>query len=160
MEFSANLNYPDTIPLEDLGLENEGNEFDIDYINLHYWFENQFPVGFTADLVLYDSINDITMDTISLSQDGEDFFLEPAPIDEEGISIVSQVVERSGVVEISETAAEHLLTDATHMIVNARIITTNLASAKILIDNTLKYKFGLEVAGKYEGKLGGDDEEE
>ena len=159
MEFRADLTYPDTISLEDMGLENKGNEFEINYINLHYWFENQFPVGFTADLVLYDSINNVTMDTITMSRDDGSLFLEPAPTDEDGLSIISQVVEQHGVIEVSGAAADNLLGDATHLIIIARIITTDMESARILIDNKLKYKFGIEVAGKYEGKLGGDDDE-
>lgn len=150
LEFRADLTYRDTMKLDDFGdLENTT----INYANLHYKFENYFPVGFNASLVLYDSINMQNIDEIYLTEDPNEYFLKPAPVDVNGIVIRSQVEEYQDFIGLTTSQTDHLIKQATHIIILARLQTTNITSVKILEDSSLEFIFGLEAEGTYSGYM-------
>lgn len=150
LEFRADLTLIDTLPFE---ISDEDTIDYIEYINLYYTFENQFPLGFNAYLVMYDSINVRTFeDTIKLNATGGDFIL-PAPVDSEtGETLVEQVTPTTGYIAITEELADTLFTRVTHLILVAEISTTgypDIPSVKILSDYSLDYKFSVEARTDY-----------
>lgn len=142
LEFSADLTYRDTIEFE--GISDENTMIEVEYANLEYWFENYFPLGFDADLILYDSISKINLDTIKLNTDPANMFLDPAPVDAQGNVVESQVTKHVGVMALDKSTAESLLNEATHFIVEAHLITTNTNSARIGAEAKLNFQFSLD----------------
>ncbi len=141
LEFSADLTYSDTIEFDGL---DENTMVEVEYANLEYWFENYFPIGFDADLILYDSISKVNLDTIRLNTDPSNMFLAPAPVDGQGNVIRNEVTRHDGTIEMDKASAESLLNEATHLIVQAHLITTNTNSSRIGIDAELLFHFGLD----------------
>lgn len=150
LEFSADLTYKDTVSLP--GFEDIEELVYIDYANLHYWFTNEFPLGFDIKVYLYDSASVEVVDTIFLNDVGE-FFLTPAPVDEDGVVIQEQVQELHGVANLDSDQTDNLIRNASHMIIEAKIQTYEVASVKILSYYELLFQFGLEMKGRYEGEL-------
>ncbi len=152
LEFRSDLTYRDTFELP-IG-EKVKNYAYIDYAHLHYWFTNGFPIGFDADIIIYDTINDLNLDTIPLNsfEDGAEF-LVAAEIDQKGEVIKSSIEKRHGIAKLDEPTAENLLSENVAAIIVAKIITTEIKTARILKDSRLDFKFGLDAKGKYEGDV-------
>lgn len=142
LEVSADLTYRDTIEFS--GITDDNTMVEVDKANLEYWFENYFPLGFDADLILYDSISEVNLDTIKLNTDPATMFLKPAPVDSQGNVISADVSRHDGTVVLDKSTAESLLNEATHIIVQAELITTNTNSVRIGTDAELRFQFGLD----------------
>jgi hypothetical protein len=150
MEFRANLTYSDTMKIRD-EKPDEDVTYEIEYADLHYTFENYFPLGFGGELVIYDSIADVILDTIPLNSSGT-LLIEPAPVDAAGNVIRSEVTEYKDKIAIDGSAAESILMDATHIIFNVQLKTTGYGavnSVRIGVDSELNFQFGIDAKGKY-----------
>jgi hypothetical protein len=116
LEFRADLQFRDTLKF-DLS-EDTVEEIDyVEYARLYYIFRNEFPVNIEPYLVLYDSITDIKIDTILLNETGDNYFLNAAPVDSEGITIIEQVREYEGMIELDEDKIYKLLNEANKLII-------------------------------------------
>lgn len=145
MKFSADLGYLDTVDVSDLIDIEDGMVENIEYINLHHWFTNRFPFGFGINVILYDSINDTKFaDTLVIGNNDTGFLLEPAPTDQNGDLIESQIEEMKGVISIMGNMAEFLIEDATHMIIQAKLQTYNVSTVNVYYSSSLDFRFALE----------------
>ncbi|MCG8702180.1 MAG: hypothetical protein MI922_29270 [Bacteroidales bacterium] len=153
MEFSANLTYLDTLTTEDLIGEDSLEIAEIEYLRLHHKITNGFPLGIDLNLVMYDSINDITYpDTIAITGQGNKMFFDPAPVGLDGYVDKSQLVEEQGVIEITGDQADFFLDESTHFIVILKFQTYNYASARILFNYAVDFAFGVEYKLTYESE--------
>ncbi len=154
LEFRANLQFRDTVKFVLFPDREEGDE-EIDYIEyarLFYIFRNEFPINLDADLVLYDSITDTNLDTLYLNESADDYFLNAAPVDSEGESIIEQVRDIEGSINIDHDMAYTLLNDANKLILIGRFSSydpENVASVKILRSYKIDFRFGLDARIHY-----------
>ncbi len=141
LEFRADLVFTDTLEIE-LGNMN----FDeVDYANLYYNIENQFPINFDVVLLAYDYETNSVIDTVKLSTPGEQGLIIAAPVDENGITIIDQVQPYSGFISLTDDQVNNLINEADNIILQASISSTEGASTvKILKDYTIKFDFSLE----------------
>jgi hypothetical protein len=114
MAFRADLQLRDTFKLI---VENTKAGDYVEYANLHYRFRNEFPVTLDPYIILYDSISDINLDTIYLTESLTDPFIPAAPVDENGITITSQVKEITGIIRLDESLIDNFFNVANKMIV-------------------------------------------
>ncbi len=150
LELRADLTYTDTLEIDDL--VDDDVEFEIERADLHYWFQNYFPVGFDARLILLDTIDNVTMDTIFLNSEPGKFFFIGAPVDNRGNVIREQVSKNKGIVKLNKRTAENLLNRATHLIMQARLLTSEpkaVNSVRIGADSELQFQFGLDAKLTY-----------
>jgi hypothetical protein len=91
----------------------------LDTFNLYYVSRNYLPVGINLRLITYDSSTHSALDTINFADTG--FFLQPAPLDNNGNVIESEVVPVEGAIKVSSRAADNLLHHASHLILNAEL---------------------------------------
>lgn len=154
LEFRANLQFRDTVksPLvSDRDEEDEEIDY-IEYARLFYIFRNEFPINLDADLVLYDSITDTNLDTLPLNERTDSYFLNAAPVDSEGESIIEEVRDIEGSINIDHDMAYTLLNDANKLIIIGRFTSfdpENVASVKILKSYKIDFKFGLDAKIHY-----------
>jgi len=145
LEFRADLTYYDTMKI-DIG---DGiDEFDFEYLNLHSWFTNSFPLAFDAKLLLYNAELNLVIDSVDLNTIGDKPFIKAAPVDANGVVIKSQVVEEHSYTALDSETANNLLIETTHLIVRAKMQTTNAQSVKVLQSSKLDFQFAIEAKGK------------
>jgi hypothetical protein len=151
LEFRADLQFRDTLKF-DLS-EDTVEEIDyIEYARLYYIFRNEFPVNIDPYLVLYDSITDTKIDTIWLNETGENYFLNAAPVDSEGETIIEQVREYEGMINLDEDIIYKLFNEANKLIIAGAFSSydpDNVHSVKILKRYKLDFKFGLDTKIHY-----------
>ncbi len=151
LEFRADLQFRDTLKF-DLS-EDTVEEIDyIEYARLYYIFRNEFPINIDPYLVLYDSITDIKIDTIFLNETGENYFLNAAPVDSEGETIIEQVREYEGMISLDEDLVYKLLNEANKLIIVGMFSSydpDNVRSVKILKSYKLDFRFGLDTKIHY-----------
>ena len=154
LEFRADLQFRDTVKFV-LFSDREEESEDVDYIEyarLFYIFRNEFPINLDADLVLYDSITDTNLDTLQLNETADDYFLMAAPVDSEGESIIAEVRDIEGSINIEHDMAYTLLNDANKLILIGRFSSfdpENVASVRILKSYSIDFKFGLDAKIHY-----------
>jgi hypothetical protein len=152
LELRANLNLRDTLSLD------LGDLQDVDYIEyarLHYRIRNEFPIGFNASLILWDSIQNVHYDTLRLNETGNNF-INAAPVDANGVSILNQVEEVRGSLYLDKQKINNMLTRANKVILIAKITSydpSNVPSVKILDHYKFNLKTYLECEILYEGSL-------
>ena len=112
-------------------------------------FLNYFPMGFDAYLVLLDTVTNVTLDTIFLNPEPGSIFLQAAPVDLNGDVIKDEVEKYYGEVVLSSSAAQNLMNVATHIIVQAELLTTDYNSVRIGADSELQFQFGLDAKATY-----------
>lgn len=150
LELRADLTYLDTMKIRDEAPEDD-LFVEVEYADLYYTFENSFPLGFGAELILYDSIASEILDTISLSQNGE-YFIAPAPVDQDGNVAFNSVVEHKDNIRIDGSAAEIIINEATHIIVKAKLLTTDYGtvnSVRVSAESALKFHFGIDAKATF-----------
>lgn len=158
LELRADLTYQDSIKLDTL-IDDEAAVVEIEYLNIDYWFENYFPIGFGTELILVDTIKNVTLDTISFNATSGQLFLSPAPVDANGDVLKDQVQRVDGVITLTKSAAENLINSAaTHLVVQATIITTERSSVKVKSDCKLDFHLGLDGKLKYTTTLNNETE--
>ena len=154
LEFRADLQFRDTVKFtlfSDSEEENEEVDY-IEYARLFYIFRNEFPINLDADLVLYDSITDTNLDTLPLNERTDTYFLNAAPVDSEGESILEEVRDIEGSINIDHDMAYTLFNDANKLILIGRFSSydpENVASVKILRSYKIDFKFGLDAKIHY-----------
>jgi hypothetical protein len=149
------ITYSDTLKISDNEEDTDTTSFKIEYAILHYQFVNYFSIGIDLELILFDSIAGVNIDTIKLNPDGG-LLINSAPVDENGNVIESQVVPQIGTVEINASTANKLLNETSHIIFSIKLISVNsvLVSFIRLPDDTkLSFKFGIEAKGTYNSKF-------
>lgn len=149
LEFRANLQFRDTVKLD---IENVDETKYVEYANLHYWFTNEFPVNIDASVILYDSINNINLDTLKLNETTGQVFLQAAPVDANGITLFDQVQETTGYTGLKSDEINNLFNVANKMIIIGNFSSydpDNVSSVKILSSYELKFKFGVEAKVHY-----------
>jgi hypothetical protein len=153
LEFRADLTYYDTLefPLKDEIKETDDYEFD--YLNLHSWFTNTFPISFDAMLLLYNAELGQIVDSIDLNSLPGKPFIKAAPIDANGIVILSGVTEEHGVIALDDETANNLLLRTTDLIVKAKIQSFESNSVKVLHTSKLNFQFAIEAKGKGTTKI-------
>jgi hypothetical protein len=151
LEFRADLQFRDTLKF-DLS-EDTIEEIDyIEYARLYYNFRNEFPVNIDPYLVLYDSITDTKIDTILLNETGDNYFLNAAPVDSKGETIIEEVREYDGMIDLDEDIIYKLLNEANKLIIAGMFSSydpDNVSSVKILKSYKLDFKFGLDTQIHY-----------
>ena len=109
-------------------------------------------------LMLMDSITDTVLDTIYLNKNGNNFFLNAAPVDADGITIQDQVLEIPGVTELTEQQINDLFNVANKVIIVGDLKADNpqdmvYGAVKILSYYSLNFKFGIETKAHYQGSV-------
>lgn len=131
--------FQDTIAL-DLGDFGEG--FIIEFLNIPYHCGNYLPVGGDLMLITYDSVTARILDTIKFSQTGT--FLEIPPLDQNGDVIENLVEEKTDVISVDKATAENLLRLATHIILDARLISETTRIIPVDDSKRIWLKLGIE----------------
>ncbi len=152
LRFSADLQYTDTVKFQDEISDSTNFSYDIDYAYLYYKFENYFPLSLGVKMVLFDSTNNLTYDTIVLTKEDSDIIVEAAPVDDNGEVINESVESYDGEIELDPDAAERLLNKSTHIILISKIITSDygsVESVRIATSNKLNFQFGIDAKGEY-----------
>ena len=126
-------------------------DFVVEYLNLPYTSRNYLPVGTDLMLICYDSITRQNLDTIKFSQEG--IFLNAAPLDNDGNVIEDQVATKEDVISVDNSTAENLLKVATHIIINARLLSDTTRIIPINEKNRIYLKVGVEGKGTYRTSL-------
>jgi hypothetical protein len=160
LEFRANLQFRDTFNL-DLDIGDEEDEIDyIEYAGLTYSFRNEFPVNLDADIILHDSITNTNLDTIKLNESEEDYFLTAAPVDQDGLTSMDEVIDVTGELILDQNQIDNFLNDANKIIVLAKFISyganvgindvsTAVRSVKIMKNYALDFRFNLDTKIHY-----------
>ena len=107
-------------------------------------------------MILYDSINNINLDTLLLNNRGNNFLLTAAPVDENGITIRDQVAEVPGEMELNQEEIDNLINKATKVIIIGEMSSYNpqtVSSVKILSTYSLSFKFNIETKIHYQGSF-------
>ncbi len=154
LEFRADMQFRDTLMLN---IDDNENAQYVEYANLHYRFKNEFPLNIGATLILYDSINDLNLDTIVLNNLGNKLLLTAAPVDADGITIRDQVAEVPGVMELNREQIVNFFNKATKVIIIGELSSYNpqtVSSVKILSNYALDFKFNIEAKIHYQGSIG------
>ncbi len=138
-----NIGFTDTLPMTDLG-----TDIVFEFMNLHYEFINQLPVGLDIQFYLFDSIQSQNIDTIFLSDIPGKLFLDPAPVDNNGIVIDDQVVTTTGFVSFDEEKLDRFFNETTHLIFDAIVPSTG-GYVKILDYYSLDFRLGIEARGTW-----------
>jgi hypothetical protein len=153
LEFRADLQIRDTLKFE---IDDSEEAEYIEYANLHYRFRNEFPLDIDAILILYDSINLVNIDTIKLNEQSGYLFLNAAPVDADGLTILEQVLEIPGVVSLGQDEINAIFNEANKVIIVGSFRSydpENVSSVKLLDSYKLDFKFNLETKLYYKGSL-------
>jgi hypothetical protein len=145
------IGFDDTLAIGDLG-----ENMDFEYIYLHHRFTNMFPVGLDLNFYLYDSIQAANIDTIFFSSGPGELFLPPAPVDNDGMVVLDEVVTNIGVIVLEDNVLDNLFTRATHLVIVAEVPSTS-GFVKILDSFSLSMKMGIEAKGYFETDLDSND---
>jgi hypothetical protein len=151
LEFRADLQFRDTLKFN-LGADTTEEIDYIEYARLYYSFRNEFPINLDPFLILYDSITDTRIDTIKLNETGDNYFINAAPVDSEGESIIGEVREFEGTINLDEDKIYKLLNEANKLIIVGKFSSfdpDNVSSVKILKSYSLDFKFGLDASINY-----------
>lgn len=146
----TDTSFTDTVGLN-IADSNNIKDFELEYFRLHHNTKNYLPVAFDLWFVSYDSITQTNLDTIRFVEDG--YFLDAAPIDSSGNPIESEVDSTTGVLEIDNRTAENILNVATHMIIEARLISDTTTIIPINPTKRIWLKYGFEAKGRYISKF-------
>ncbi len=150
LELRADLSYTDTLKIREEPAD-ENVSYEIEYAEIHYIFKNYFPIGFGGSLIVYDSINNLTLGTIDLNP-ASGLLINPAPVDIAGNVLEASVREYTHAIEIDPATAENILTNATHLIFHAAMVTTDygsVSSVRVGANSKLNFQFGMKAKGKY-----------
>jgi|GEM_PF-2953271 len=156
LEFRADLQFRDTVKLD---IEDTEDAQYIEFANLHYRFRNEFPLDIGVKLILLDSTdNNRILDTIILKDRGDEFLLKAAAVDANGVTILDQVDEYSGKMELSQEQINHFANAANKAIVIGELKADNpqdavYGSVRILSNYKLDFKFNIETRIHYQGSL-------
>jgi hypothetical protein len=137
------IGFSDTMKMSDMG---ENIEFD--FFNLHYKVTNMFPIGLDMKIYLYDSLLAQNIDTIWFSEIPGELFIEPAPVDENDLAILDQVVTTDSYIGLDQGIFDNLFGNTTHLIIDAVVPSTG-GFIKILKDDRLNMDIGIEFRGRY-----------
>ncbi len=151
LEFRANLQFRDTLKF-DLDVDTAEEIDYIEYARLFYVFRNEFPINIDASVVLYDSITDTNIDTLRFNENDDFYFLNAALVDNQGETILEEVREFKGTINIEEDMAYKLFNDANKLIIIGKFTSydpENVSSVKILKSYKLDFKFGLDAKINY-----------
>jgi len=151
LEFRANLQFRDTLKF-DLNVDTAEEIDYIEYARLFYVFRNEFPINIDASVVLYDSITDTNIDTLRFNENDDFYFLNAALVDDQGETILEEVREFKGTINIEEDMAYKLFNDANKLIIIGKFTSydpENVSSVKILKSYKLDFKFGLDAKINY-----------
>lgn len=137
--------------------EDETNGFELEFFDLHYSNKNYLPVAFDLWFVTYDSITSTNLDTIKFVDEG--YFLNPATINENGNAIEELVDSVYGKLTIDNAMAENILNVATHIILEARLMSDTTVVIPVNDNKKIWFKYGFEAKGKYQTNLSSNEEE-
>lgn len=133
--------------------------YELDYGELHYTLHNEFPVGVSCLMIFYDKEADIVLDTVNLNP-GSGLFVEPAPVDEDGLVIRDDVTTFNEMIEFDKAMLDNITKIATHVIISAELIfeeTGSVNSLRIPSECTVDFRFGLYAKGSYTTNLNSDN---
>jgi hypothetical protein len=137
------IGFHDTLKLGDMG-----KDIDFEYLNLYYKITSMFAVGLDLQFYLYDSVLSQNIDTIFFSRDPDHSFLEPAPVNANGLVIEDQVVPTKSFISLDQDLLYNLFHGATHLVVDATVPSTG-GYVKILNYYRLDMRLGLGLKGRY-----------
>lgn len=147
LEFRANLTLRDTLNIKFDDLDDFNY---LEYARLHYVIRNEFPINFDASIVLYDSITDTHIDTIQVSGGGD--FIKAAPVDANGVTIITQVEEVRSSTLLTKDETRNLINSSKAILI-AKISTyepLTVPSVKILDNYNFDFHTYLECEILYE----------
>jgi len=154
LEFRSNLVFIDTFDFES-DVEEKNRDI-VEWVNLNYKIKNEFPLNLEVSLILFDSISMKNLDTINLNDFENNTFLKAAPVDNNGITIYSQVREYKGKISLDKDEINKLLFNTNKIILKAKIISTDFdknRSVKILSNYKLDFKFYIDAKFNYKENL-------
>ena len=143
----TDTSFTDTVGINFSDSTGNIKDFELEYFRLHHNTKNYLPVAFDLWFVSYDSISQTNLDTIRFVENG--YFLQAAPIDNSGNPIESEVDSTIGVLEIDNRIAENILNVATHVIIEARLISDTTIIIPINPTKRISLKYGFEAKGRY-----------
>lgn len=140
---NEDLSFEDTMKMTEVG---ENIEFD--FLNIHYEVTNMFPIGLYAQIFLYDSLQNQNVDTIWFSENPGELFINPAPVDGNGLAIIDQVVTNNSYIGLDQDVFDNLFGNTTHLIINAVVPSTG-DFIKVLREDRLNMDLGIEFRGRF-----------
>jgi len=148
LAFSANLQLRDTFKIA--AMEKPEQVDFIEYAKLHYHIRNEFPVNLDPYLILYDSIADVNRDTLLLAESVLDPFIKAAPVDENGVTITSQVEDYFGTVELDKELMDHFFHDTNKLIIVGGFSSWQTGDVVILTTYRFDFRCNLEAKIHFE----------
>jgi hypothetical protein len=125
-----------------------GDAIDFELLNVHYEITNMFPVGLDMKIYLYDSVTALNIDTIWFSETPGDLFIEPAPVDENGLAIIDEVQTTNSFIALDEGIFSNLFGNTTQLILDATVPSTG-GFIKVLKVDRLDMNLGIEARGRF-----------
>jgi hypothetical protein len=147
LAFEADLQLRDTFKLN---LDKPEAADNVEYANLHYRIRNEFPINLDPYIILYDSVADINLDTILFTESLTVPFIPAAPVDENGVTITSQVEEITGVIRLDKELIHNFFMEANKMIMVGSFASTNTEKVVILTTYKFDFKVNLEAKIRYQ----------
>ncbi|OFY54117.1 MAG: hypothetical protein A2Y87_10400 [Bacteroidetes bacterium RBG_13_46_8] len=146
LAFSADLQLRDTFKV---AIEKPEEVDFIEYARLHYRIRNEFPVNLDPYLILYDSIADVNRDTLLLAESLADPFIKAAPVDENGVTITSEVEDYTGTVELDEELMDHFFNETNKLIIVGGFSSYQTGNVVILTTYRFDFRCNLEAKIHY-----------
>ncbi len=147
LAFKADLQLRDTFRLD---IEKPEAANYVEYANLHYRIRNEFPIKLDPYIILYDSIADVNLDTVFFTGSLTESFIPAAPVDENGVTITSQVEDFTGVIKLDESLIDNFFGDTNKMIMVGSVASTNTENVVILTTYKFDFKVNLEAKIRYQ----------
>ncbi|MBN2275615.1 MAG: hypothetical protein JXR41_13990 [Bacteroidales bacterium] len=150
LAFEADLQLRDTFRLN---VEKVDAVDYVEYANLHYRIRNEFPVQLDPYIILYDSVADVNLDTILFDESLSAPFIPAAPVDENGVTIVSQVEEITGVIRLDASLMDNFFGPANKMIMVGSFGSYQNEHVVILTTYNFDFKVNLEAKIHYKTNI-------
>jgi hypothetical protein len=146
--YNLEYDHQDTIKLGKID-----KNISVQFAKLYYWFKNQFPIGLDTRIYMLDTIHSVIIDSILFNSNPGEVFLQPAPVDTNGIVIQDSVKQISGIIDIDSSQADNLIQRTNKIILSSRVYANTLSIVKVEKNSTLYFKFSLDVQGRYKGYI-------
>jgi hypothetical protein len=144
--YNLEYDHVDTLKMSKLS-----KNISVDFAKLFYWFTNEFPVGLDTKIYMLDTIHQVIIDSILFTNVPGQIFLQPAPVDVNGIVIQDSVKQESGYIDIDSSQADNLIQRANRLILFSRVYANSFSIVKVPQTSFLQFKFSIDIQGRYQG---------
>ncbi|MBN1951236.1 MAG: hypothetical protein JW801_08525 [Bacteroidales bacterium] len=147
--FIEDIGYEDTVDFA--GIPFDFKDIIIEYAYLHHSSYNMLPVGLRLSLIMYNDSLGENIDTVAFG-DATGEFLRPAPNDDNGLAIESQVETIEGSLSFDQGTIDNLFGNTTHLIISGEVPQTDTL-IKILDYYTISLNLGISAKIRFTANL-------